>query len=124
MTGLPSFSSSGTFGGGGGGGVPSICSSTHRPRFTGDVRVGLDVTVSTLACVSTPPRLVAGVSSTRTNSSSLAGRPRLRARPFRPCRDAVVPRQRLVQVREVGIDHVEDAAVFADDLAEEQLRLL
>src|SRR4051794_40220321 len=47
-----SFSeSSGTFGGGGGGGAPRSCSRTQRPRFTGEVRVGLDVTVSTLAWV-------------------------------------------------------------------------
>ena len=46
----------GTFGGGGGGGVPSNCSSTHLPRFTGEVRVGFDVTVKMLACVINPPR--------------------------------------------------------------------
>ena len=45
-------------GGGGGGGLPSNCSSTHLPRFTGEVRVGFEVTVSTLACVSRPPRAV------------------------------------------------------------------
>ena len=49
-------SSLATSGGGGGGGVPRICCKIHCPRFTGDVRFGFDVSVSTLACVSTPPR--------------------------------------------------------------------
>ena len=31
-------------------------SRIHLPRLTGEVRVGLDVTDRTLACVSTPPR--------------------------------------------------------------------
>src|SRR5688572_13022082 len=48
-------SSSGTLGGGGGGGVPRICSRTQRPRLTGDVRVGFDVTVRIDAWVSRPP---------------------------------------------------------------------
>ena len=52
---LPSFSS-GTSGGGGGGGVPNRFSSIHFPRFTGEVRVGLEVTVRMLAWVRMPPR--------------------------------------------------------------------
>ncbi len=44
-------SNSGTSGGGGGGGVPSMFSNTYLPRFTGLVRVGLLVSVSTLAIV-------------------------------------------------------------------------
>ena len=51
-------------GGGGGGGSPSKFSRIQRPRFTGDVRVGLDVTVRMLPCVSNPPRGVP-VSETR-----------------------------------------------------------
>ena len=51
-----SSASFGTSGGGGGGGVPSRLSSTHLPRLTGEVRVGFEVTVSTLAWVSMPPR--------------------------------------------------------------------
>ena len=48
-------------GGGGGGGWPTIRSSTHLPRSTGEVRVPSAVTFRMLACVSTPPRwLVAG----------------------------------------------------------------
>ena len=43
-------------GGGGGGGVFRIWSSTHLPRFTGAVRVGLEVSVRMLACVNKPPR--------------------------------------------------------------------
>ena len=45
-----------TPGGGGGGGVPSRFSSTHWPRFTGEVRLGAEVTVSTLPCPSRPRR--------------------------------------------------------------------
>ncbi len=49
-------SSAGTSAGGSGGGASSRLSSTHLPRSTGEVRVAYDDTVSTLACVSTPPR--------------------------------------------------------------------
>ena len=38
------------------GGVPRMFSRIHLPRFTGEVRVGFDVTVSIAACVITPPR--------------------------------------------------------------------
>ena len=55
-------------------GVPSICSSTQRPRFTGDVRVGFEVTVRMLACVSKPPRSP-GCNDTRTNCGPLIGLP-------------------------------------------------
>src|SRR4029453_12337267 len=44
-----------TSGGGGGGGVPTMFSRIHLPRMTGEVRVGLEVTVSTLALLSSPP---------------------------------------------------------------------
>ena len=40
----------------GAGGVPRRFSRMNRPRFTGDVRVGFDVTTSTEPCVSSPPR--------------------------------------------------------------------
>src|SRR4030095_3614350 len=64
----------GTFGGGGGGGSPSNCSRIHLPRFTGEVRVGFDVTVSTLACVSRPPRgVTAGETRVKLLPSKLPG---------------------------------------------------
>ena len=44
--------------GGGAGGAPRMFSRIHRPRFTGDVRVGFEVAVKTLAIVITPPREV------------------------------------------------------------------
>src|SRR5262245_62013807 len=55
---LSSFSlfNSGTSGGGGGGGELRKFSKTHLPRLTGEVRVGFDVTVRILACVSKPRR--------------------------------------------------------------------
>jgi len=37
--------------------------------------------------------------------------------------DAVVPRQRLIEEGEVGVDQVEDAPVLAQDRLEKQLRL-
>ena len=56
---LARFSSSGgTFGGGGGGGVPSMFSSIHLPRSTGDVRSAYDVTVRMLPWPSRPARVV------------------------------------------------------------------
>src|SRR5262245_16543368 len=42
--------SGGTSGGGGGGGAPSTLSSSHRPRNTGEVRFGYEVTVRMLPC--------------------------------------------------------------------------
>ena len=88
--------------------MPRICSSTHLPRLTGEVRVGFDVRVKTPACVRTPPRL--GGSFTR----------RTRARyTF----DAVKLRQPPVHETEVGVDQVENAAILAEDRLEEQLGL-
>ena len=37
----------------------------NTPRFTGEVRVGLEVTASTVPWVSTPPRGLSGGSETR-----------------------------------------------------------
>ena len=45
-----------TLSGGGGAGVPSTFSRIHWPRFTGEVRFGADVTVSTLPWPSSPRR--------------------------------------------------------------------
>ena len=56
----------GTFGGGGGGGVPRMFSRIHLPRSTGDVRLGYDVTASTLPWPSRPRRFSSG-SVTRRN---------------------------------------------------------
>src|SRR5690348_1249134 len=57
----------GTPGGGGGGGSLRKFSRIHLPRMTGDVRVGYEETVRTLACVSTPDRS-SPVKLTRRNS--------------------------------------------------------
>ena len=38
-------------------------------------------------------------------------------------RDPVVPRQPFVHEREVGVEQIDDAAIFAHDGAEQQLRL-
>src|SRR5262249_42127846 len=46
----------GIFGGGGGGGVPKRLSRINKPRFTGEVLSGFDVTTRNVPCVRTPPR--------------------------------------------------------------------
>ena len=51
-----SGSNAGMSAGGGSGGSPSNRLMTHAPRSTGDEKVPLAVTLSTLAWVSTPPR--------------------------------------------------------------------
>ena len=51
-----SGSNAGISAGGGSGGSPSNRLMTQAPRSTGDVKVPLAVTLSTLAWVSTPPR--------------------------------------------------------------------
>src|ERR1051325_9185544 len=53
---LPSVFNAGTFGGGGGGGADNKFSSTHLPRFTGDVRFAYDVFVNRLPRPSSPTR--------------------------------------------------------------------
>ena len=87
-------SSGGTFGGGGGGGVPSRFSSIHLPRTTGEVRLAYDVTVRMLPWPSSPPR----GSSVTGDAAELAAV---------DVRDAVVPRQPLVDERVVGGQQIE-----------------
>ena len=65
--GLPVLSSSRlvfTLGGGGGTGAARMFSSSHLPRIVGEVRLGYDVTASTLALPSSPQRF-SSVSVTR-----------------------------------------------------------
>ena len=60
----------------GGGGVPRKFASTNRPRFTGDVRSGFDVTSSALPWVSMPPRgLSMGRITLRISSPVTSGMP-------------------------------------------------
>ena len=70
-----------------------------------------DETVSTLACRQTPPRRVP-VRSTLRNSCPLT------------LGDAVELRQPLIQERVVRVEEVENGAVLAQDVLEEQFRLL
>ena len=58
-------SSEATFAGGGGGGVPRKLSRMNNPRFTGEVRVGFEVTANTLPMVNKPPRGLSGGSLTK-----------------------------------------------------------
>ena len=56
--------------------MPKMLSRMNSPRFTGDVRLGFDVTASNVACVSTPPRgLPAGNSTRRISSPSTPSMP-------------------------------------------------
>ena len=104
------FRPASTSGGGGGGGVPRSCCRIHCPRFTGDVRLGFDVSVRTLAWVSTPPR--------RRSDRPLVGTRRPNAL------DAVMTRQRLVDEGVVGVEQLQHAAIVPQDVREVLLRLL
>ena len=69
------FIQHGTPGGGGGTGAFRRFSSTHLPRSTTEVRVEYDDTVSTLPCVSTPPRGVPVRSTLRNSGPCTPGMP-------------------------------------------------
>ena len=81
------------------------------PRSTGDVRLAYDETVSTLACVKTPPRWVPCQIDLAELVPLDAG-------------NAVKLGQALIQEGVIGVDEIEDGAVFADDVLEEQVGLL
>jgi len=63
----------GTLAGGGGGFWPRIRSITHAPRSTGDVVVPLAVTLSTAACVISPPRGLSLVNGVRRRATPCTG---------------------------------------------------
>ena len=86
--------SCGTSGGGGGTGVPRMFSRIHLPRTTGDVRSAYDVTASTLPWPSSPQRALVG----QRHAAEAAAV---------DVRDAVVPRQPLVDERVVRRQQVE-----------------
>ena len=71
--------SCGTSGGGGGGSWHSSRESTHRPRFTVELRVGVAFSVRMLPWVRMPRRLLVGGRGTRTkregSGSKVPGRP-------------------------------------------------
>ena len=90
-------------------GVFRICSRTNLPRFTGDVRVAFDVSVRTLAWVRIPPRLLRQLHADKLLALHAV--------------DAVMLGELFVDEREIGIEQVENAVVFADDRLEEQLAL-
>ena len=94
--------------GGGGVGVPSTRRSTQSPRFTGLVRSGADVVVSTEPRRSAPPRLNASAPSTFTSASADGTSLSI----------AVELRQRLVQERVVGVQDLLHRPAFADDVLE------
>ena len=107
-----SGSTASTVGGGGGVSSPRIRSVIQWPRSTGEVVVPLAVTLRTLACVITPPRrLSAGSFTLRNRDAGDAG-------------DAVMVGQPLVQEGEVRIDDVPRRQVGAQELGEEEPRLL
>ena len=57
---LAASSRAGISGGGGGGAMRKKLSRMNKPRFTGEVRVGFEVTARTVPCVSIPPRGLSG----------------------------------------------------------------
>ena len=77
------------------------------PRSTGDVRVGYDETVSTLACVRTPLRCVAVEFDAAEVAAGDTG-------------DAVVFSEALVEEGEFAVEQIEDAAVFFQQRREEK----
>ena len=86
------------------------CASTNRPRFTGEVRSGFEVTNSALACVSTPPRgLLGGQRHAPHLGAGDAGY-------------AVQPRELLVEEGVVAVDEFGDRPVFAHDVPEDTSR--
>jgi hypothetical protein len=89
------------------------------------VRVGFDVTVRMLACVSRPPRSPPGHADKLAAREGLAvGLGLLLAGVIAGgVADAVVPGEGFVQVGELPVHEVEEAAILAHNLAEEELRL-
>ena len=81
------------------------------PRFTGEVRAGVEVTARTDPCVSTPPRgLSLGSVTLRISEPSTPGNP-------------VVLGQPGVEERVVAVDPFQDAAVLAGHVLEGHLGL-
>ena len=107
----PSVFSAGTFGGGGGGGDDSRFSSTHLPRSTGEVRVGVrgDRQHAALAQQAAARAAVRERDATEVAAAHV--------------RNAVVLRQPLVEERVVGRQQIEHAAVLAEHAVDEQLGL-
>ena len=81
------------------------------PRFTGDVRVGFEVTSSTEAWASTPPRGLSFGSDT------------LRIWRAGHILDSIEFRELGVQERVVAVDQLEHATIFAGDVGEDHLGL-
>ncbi len=61
-------------GGGGGVGNPRMLSKMNKPRLTGDVRVGFEVTTRAAPCVNTPPRGLFAGNATRRISGPVMSR--------------------------------------------------
>ena len=99
-------------GGGGGGGEFSRLSRIHLPRSTGDVLAAWDVSSRMLPWVSSPPR-----------SGLAAERNAAKAGPDHAV-NSIQLRQSLVEVRVVGAEQIENAAVLADQTAHKEARLL
>ena len=82
-------------------------SRIHLPRSTGEVRVGYDVTIRMPPWVSTPPRSFPGKRHPPKIAAVDAG-------------DSVVAGQAFIHERVIGVDQLQNAAVFADDVLEKQ----
>ena len=95
-----------------------VCSRTHFPRLTGEVRVGFEVMVRMLAIVRTPPRRP----SLNVDLAILLVDPG--PSELKLERDAIEPwRAWPLTTVQFGVDEFEDAPVFLHDRGEVHLRL-
>ena len=97
-------------GGGGGAGVPRMLSRMNWPRFTGEVRVGLEVTSK--------------IDGMRQHAAARAvlGQRDLAHLVARHALDAVILGELGVEERVIAVDQLEQAAVLAGDVVEEPSR--
>src|SRR5439155_1199360 len=89
--------------------VPNRFSKIHLPRFTGEVRVGFEVTVRMLACEDASALVVRQMHSLKLISADAF--------------NSVMPSQPLVQKREIRVEKIENASILLEDRLKEQFRL-
>ena len=101
--------SAGTLGGGGGAVTPRICSRTHLPRTTGEVRLGSEVT----------ERMLPLAEQSESIRVSHRHSPEIGARDIG---HAVMPGQTLIDKREVRRQHLRDTAILPHEGCQRTVR--